>query len=156
VARTPHGICAVRLGQDETEMQANLREEFFAATLSRDDEGLKSEIEAVAGVLRGEEEELPLDVLATDFQWRVWRELRAIPRGETRSYAQLAAQMGMPKSARAVARACATNPLAIVHPCHRVIGSDGKLRGYRWCIERKKRLLEGEKRSSPDKEARRS
>jgi AraC family transcriptional regulator of adaptative response/methylated-DNA-[protein]-cysteine methyltransferase len=145
VARTPRGICAVRLGESEAEMESNLREEFFAATLSRDDEGLGIEIEAVAGILRGEAEDLPVDIHATDFQWRVWRELRAIPHGETRSYSQLAAQMGMPKSARAVARACATNPLALVHPCHRVIGSDGNLRGFRWCIERKKRLLENEK-----------
>ncbi len=145
VARTPRGVCAVRLGHDEAEMEANLREEFFAAPLARDDDGLKSEIETVLDVLRGEERELPLDIRATDFQWRVWRELRAIPRGETRSYSQLAAQMGIPKSARAVARACATNPLALVHPCHRVIGSDGNLRGFRWCIERKRRLLEFEK-----------
>jgi AraC family transcriptional regulator of adaptative response/methylated-DNA-[protein]-cysteine methyltransferase len=86
--------------------------------------------------------DLPLDLRATAFQMRVWEALRRIPRGETRSYAQLAASLGQPTAVRAVARACATNPVAVVIPCHRVIGSDGKLTGYRWGVERKKKLLE--------------
>lgn len=149
VARTDKGVCAVRLGDDETQLEASLRDEFFAATLIRDDAAIR-EVEAVLGLLEGTEPNptLPLDVRATAFQWRVWEGLRAIPRGETRSYAQLAAQLGQPTAARAVARACATNPIAIVNPCHRVIGSDGNLRGFRWCLERKKKLLENEKRSA--------
>jgi AraC family transcriptional regulator of adaptative response/methylated-DNA-[protein]-cysteine methyltransferase len=86
--------------------------------------------------------DLPLDLRATAFQMRVWEALRRIPRGETRSYAQLAESLGKPTAVRAVARACATNPIAVVVPCHRVIGSNGKLTGYRWGIERKKKLLE--------------
>jgi AraC family transcriptional regulator of adaptative response/methylated-DNA-[protein]-cysteine methyltransferase len=149
VARTDKGVCAVRLGDDEAILEDSLRSEFFAATLTRDDKGLRTEIEAVLGHLSGQEPNpaLPLDVRATAFQWRVWQGLRAIPRGETRSYAQLAAELGQPTAARAVARACATNPIAIVNPCHRVIGSDGNLRGFRWCLERKKKLLENEKKT---------
>jgi AraC family transcriptional regulator of adaptative response/methylated-DNA-[protein]-cysteine methyltransferase len=86
--------------------------------------------------------ELPLDVRATAFQRRVWEALRQIPRGQTRTYAQIAEKIGQPTAVRAVARACATNPVAIVVPCHRVIGSDGSLTGYRWGVERKKKLLE--------------
>src|SRR5439155_2225278 len=88
---------------------------------------------------------LPLDLRASAFQMRVWSELRKIPRGETRSYGQIAATLGNPNAVRAVARACATNPVALVNPCHRVIAADGKLSGYRWGIERKKRLLDNEK-----------
>jgi AraC family transcriptional regulator of adaptative response/methylated-DNA-[protein]-cysteine methyltransferase len=88
---------------------------------------------------------LPLDIRGTAFQMRVWSELRKIPFGETRSYGQIAENVGNPKAVRAVARACATNPVALVNPCHRVIGADGKLSGYKWGIERKKELLEKEK-----------
>jgi AraC family transcriptional regulator of adaptative response/methylated-DNA-[protein]-cysteine methyltransferase len=92
--------------------------------------------------------ELPLDVRATAFQRRVWEALRRIPRGETRTYSQIAEEIGQPTAVRAVARACATNPVAVVVPCHRVIGSDGKLTGYRWGVERKKKLLELEQPSA--------
>jgi AraC family transcriptional regulator of adaptative response/methylated-DNA-[protein]-cysteine methyltransferase len=88
--------------------------------------------------------DLPLDLRATAFQMRVWEALRQIPRGETRTYAELARSLGNPKAFRAVARACATNPIAVVIPCHRVIGSDGQATGYRWGVERKKKLLEME------------
>ena len=88
---------------------------------------------------------LPLDIRGTAFQMRVWSELRKIPYGETRSYAEVATAVGNPKAVRAVARACATNPLALVNPCHRVIASDGKLSGYQWGIERKAKILENEK-----------
>ena len=152
VARTETGICAVRFGEDAAALETQLREEFFAASVQRDEGQLQHEIEAVLRFLAGREPNfsLPLDVAATAWQWRVWEELRAIPRGETRTYGQLAAQIGRPTAARAVARACATNPLAIVNPCHRVVGSDGQMRGYRWNIERKKRLLEHEKRFEAD------
>jgi AraC family transcriptional regulator of adaptative response/methylated-DNA-[protein]-cysteine methyltransferase len=93
---------------------------------------------------------LPLDLRASAFQLRVWSELRKIPYGETRSYGQIAEKLGNPKAVRAVARACATNPVAVVTPCHRVIASSGKLSGYRWGIERKEKLLNNEKRSSGD------
>ena len=86
--------------------------------------------------------ELPIDVRATAFQRRVWEALRQIPRGQTRTYSQIAQEIGQPTAVRAVARACATNPVAVVVPCHRVIGSDGTLTGYRWGVERKKKLLE--------------
>ncbi|HZU10881.1 MAG TPA: methylated-DNA--[protein]-cysteine S-methyltransferase, partial [Pseudacidobacterium sp.] len=92
--------------------------------------------------------ELPLDVRATAFQRRVWEALRRIPRGQTRTYSQIAKEIGQPTAVRAVARACATNPVAVVVPCHRVIGSDGTLTGYRWGLERKKKLLELEQTAS--------
>jgi AraC family transcriptional regulator of adaptative response/methylated-DNA-[protein]-cysteine methyltransferase len=93
--------------------------------------------------------DIPLDVRATAFQARVWQALRQIPRGETRSYAQLAEAIGQPSAVRAVARACASNPVAIAVPCHRVIGSDGSLTGYRWGVDRKKTLLDLERRPQP-------
>jgi AraC family transcriptional regulator of adaptative response/methylated-DNA-[protein]-cysteine methyltransferase len=87
----------------------------------------------------------PLDVRATAFQQRVWKALREIPRGETRSYSELALQLGAPKASRAVAGACGANPVAVMVPCHRVVGKDGSLAGYRWGVERKRRLLEAER-----------
>ncbi len=95
----------------------------------------------------GRSPELPLDIIGTAFQARVWEALRRIPAGETCSYADVAAQIGRPAAARAVARACGDNPLAVVVPCHRVVGRDGSLRGYRWGIERKRALLARERRS---------
>jgi AraC family transcriptional regulator of adaptative response/methylated-DNA-[protein]-cysteine methyltransferase len=89
--------------------------------------------------------DLPLDVRATAFQRRVWEELRKIPRGETRTYREVAEAIGEPTAARAVARACATNPASVVIPCHRVVGSDGGLHGYRWGVRRKKKLLAAER-----------
>jgi AraC family transcriptional regulator of adaptative response/methylated-DNA-[protein]-cysteine methyltransferase len=143
VAATERGICAVSFGDDEESLSRELAAEFFAANIKRDDDRLK---DAVGEILRGLEGErtiltLPLDIRGTAFQMRVWSELRKIPYGETRTYAQVAEAVGNPKAVRAVARACATNPVALVNPCHRVIGSDGKLRGYRWGIERKAKIL---------------
>jgi AraC family transcriptional regulator of adaptative response/methylated-DNA-[protein]-cysteine methyltransferase len=147
MAATERGICAVSLGDADAELLAFLQEEFPAATHTRDDAGLARWLEEL--VLRTEGEaphlDLPLDVRATAFQRRVWEELTHIPRGETRTYRQLAESLGEPKAVRAVARACATNPVSVVVPCHRVIGSDGGLRGYRWGLNRKKKLLENEK-----------
>jgi AraC family transcriptional regulator of adaptative response/methylated-DNA-[protein]-cysteine methyltransferase len=90
---------------------------------------------------------LPLDVRATAFQWRVWREIQSIPYGQTSTYSKIASAIGKPKAVRAVARACATNPVSLVVPCHRVVGSDGELRGYRWGLRRKQALLIHEKMS---------
>jgi AraC family transcriptional regulator of adaptative response/methylated-DNA-[protein]-cysteine methyltransferase len=144
VAATEKGVSMVALGDDDERLVSSLREEFPAARLERDDERFRS---WVAQVLARIEEptasavELPLDLRATAFQRRVWEELRAIPNGETRSYSQIARALGHPRAARAVARACATNPAAIVIPCHRVVGADGRTGGYRWGTERKRVLL---------------
>ena len=147
VARTERGICSVSFGDDEGSLKDELTAEFFAADIEKTDARLK---EAVTAILRGLEGErtiltLPLDLRASAFQMRVWSELRKIPYGETRSYVEIAKAVGNPKAVRAVARACATNPVALVNPCHRVIGSNGKLSGYRWGIERKKQILDHEK-----------
>lgn len=146
VAATDRGICAVSFGDDEESLRRELSDEFFAAEIEDNDAGLKDAVRAIIRSLDGEKTilTLPLDLHATAFQMRVWSELRKIPYGETRSYAQVAEAVGNPKAVRAVARACATNPVALVNPCHRVIGSDGRLSGYRWGIERKKALLDKE------------
>ena len=143
VARTERGICAVSFGDSASELRDELAGEFYAAEIEETDEGLREAASAILRSLEGEKTilTLPLDLHATAFQMRVWSELRKIPYGETRSYAQVAEAVGNPKAVRAVARACATNPVAIVNPCHRVIASDGKLAGYRWGIERKAKIL---------------
>jgi AraC family transcriptional regulator of adaptative response/methylated-DNA-[protein]-cysteine methyltransferase len=146
VAATERGICAVSFGDSTDELLDELKAEFFAADIAADDSKLN---EAVSTILRGLEGErtiltLPLDLRASAFQMRVWSELRKIPYGETRSYAEIAEAIGNPKAVRAVARACATNPVALVTPCHRVIGSSGNLSGYRWGIERKRQILDKE------------
>lgn len=147
VAATEKGICSVSFGDTEAELKRELEHEFFAATIENDGAKLKDAVKAILKSLDGEKTilTLPLDLRASAFQMRVWSELRKIPYGETRSYAQVAASLGNPKAFRAVARACATNPVALVNPCHRVIASDGKLSGYRWGIERKEQLLADEK-----------
>ncbi len=148
VAATERGVCSVMLGDEPAALEQLLRRQFSAANLIADAPGMTGQ---VAGVLAAMTEhpaagDLPLDLRATAFQARVWQALRQIPRGQTRSYAQLARAIGQPTAVRAVARACATNPVAIAVPCHRVIGSDGSLTGYRWGVERKKKLLAMEKR----------
>ena len=147
VARTEKGICAVSFGDDDKSLSSELSQEFHAAEINDDNRGLKDAVRAILKSLDGEKVilTLPLDLRATAFQMRVWSELRKIPYGETRSYAEIAEAVGNPKAVRAVARACATNPVALVNPCHRVIGSDGKLSGYRWGIERKAKILENER-----------
>jgi len=134
VAATNRGLCAVRLGEDPETLAAKLGTEFPGAILSRDDAGLDYMASIVAdlavGRRRPEADTLPLDVQATAFRRRVWEALRRIPAGETRSYAQIAAAVGAPGAARAVGSACAVNPVAVVVPCHRVVGSDGSLHGY--------------------------
>jgi len=150
VAATPRGLCAVRFGDNATELERELREEFSAAEVHRDDAALKPYLQPLLASLRGENVtmDLPLDVRATAFQKKVWDALREIPPGETRSYREVARAIGDPKAVRAVATACASNPVAVAVPCHRVVRSDGELAGYRWGIERKKRLLQKESHES--------
>jgi AraC family transcriptional regulator of adaptative response/methylated-DNA-[protein]-cysteine methyltransferase len=147
VAATEKGICAVSFGDNAAALKSELENEFFAAKIENNDAVLKDAVNAILKSLDGEKAilNLPLDLRASAFQMRVWSELRKIPYGETRSYGEIAEKLGNPKAVRAVARACATNPVALVNPCHRVIAADGKLRGYRWGIERKKQLLEKER-----------
>ena len=146
VAATPRGMCAVRFGDTASELESELRAEFHAATLVRDEAALQRYTKPLLASLRGESVtiELPLDVRATAFQMKVWEKLREIPAGETRSYSEVAQGIGDPKAVRAVARACASNPVALAVPCHRVVRSDGELAGYRWGVQRKKKLLKME------------
>jgi AraC family transcriptional regulator of adaptative response/methylated-DNA-[protein]-cysteine methyltransferase len=146
VASTDKGICAVSFGDNEDELKRELEQEFFAADINEDDKGLNNAVDSILRGLNGERSilALPLDIRGTAFQMRVWSELRKIPYGETRSYKEVAENIGDPNAVRAVARACATNPVALVTPCHRVVASNGKLAGYRWGIERKKQILETE------------
>jgi AraC family transcriptional regulator, regulatory protein of adaptative response / methylated-DNA-[protein]-cysteine methyltransferase len=149
VALTDKGICAVHLADTEKELVDMLKEEFANADLIPDAAKLKTHIESILANLEGKlpHLDLPLDVKATAFQKRVWQELQKIPYGETRSYSDVAKAMGEPRAVRAVARACATNSVGIVIPCHRVVRGDGSLSGYRWGAERKKKLLEHESQS---------
>jgi AraC family transcriptional regulator of adaptative response/methylated-DNA-[protein]-cysteine methyltransferase len=147
VAATDRGVCAVQLGDSDPALEAALREEYPEAEIRRDDTGLRPSLAAILAHLDGEVKQLdlPLDVAATAFQWRVWHALQEIPYGETRSYAQVAEALGQPRAVRAVARACATNRVALLVPCHRVVRTDGSSGGYRWGEERKHRLLANEK-----------
>ncbi len=148
VAATARGLCSVRFGDSAHELERELREEFRAAEIHRDDAALGRYLQPLLASLRGENTtmDLPLDVRATAFQKKVWDALREIPPGETRSYSEVARAIGDPKAVRAVAAACASNPVALAVPCHRVVRSDGELAGYRWGIERKKKLLDQERR----------
>lgn len=143
VAATSQGICAVRLGDAAEELAATLAAEFPAAQIERGNGDLGRWVASLQDYLRGAQPhlDLPLDVRATAFQRRVWVALQEIPYGSTRSYSKVAQAIGQPTAARAVARACATNPVALVVPCHRVVREDGSLGGYRWGIERKEALL---------------
>jgi AraC family transcriptional regulator of adaptative response/methylated-DNA-[protein]-cysteine methyltransferase len=147
VAATARGICAVYLGDADAALIAALGKEYPAATVRAEDApGLGTWVAAIVRHLRGDQPalDLPLDVQATAFQWRVWEALRAIPYGSTRAYSAIAASLGDPQATRAVARACATNPVSIVIPCHRAVGKDGTLTGYRWGLSRKQALLAAE------------
>jgi AraC family transcriptional regulator of adaptative response/methylated-DNA-[protein]-cysteine methyltransferase len=147
VAATDRGICAVKLGSNARTLEADLRREFPAAAMTLGDTRLRGWVEQILASLDPDapDSRLPLDVRATAFQRTVWRELQRIPRGETRSYLEIATAIGRPTAARAVARACATNPVALVVPCHRVIPVNNGLGGYRWGRARKRVLLEGER-----------
>jgi len=150
VAATDKGVCRVMLGDTEEELTGALLHEFSKAEIKRDDKPLRSHVATLMECLAGgaPRTELPLDVRGTPFQTRVWEELRRIPRGRTVTYGELAAKIGRPTAVRAVARACAANPVAVFTPCHRVIRADGKPGGYRWGIERKRELLDKEKTRS--------
>jgi AraC family transcriptional regulator, regulatory protein of adaptative response / methylated-DNA-[protein]-cysteine methyltransferase len=150
VAATERGVCAVSLGDSDAALEALLHSEYPNAEIERDrrsEGGLGQWVKRILGHLRGElpSLDLPVDLQATAFQWRVWRELCRIPCGSTRSYSEIARAIGRPTAVRAVARAVATNPVAVVIPCHRVVHRDGSLSGYRWGPERKRTLLEIER-----------
>lgn len=143
VATTDRGLCAVRLGSSRDALERELVRDFPNATIRFDAKRLKPFLEAVRNrVDRVSELDVATDLQGSAFQAQVWEELRRIPSGETRSYAEIARAIGKPSAVRAVARACATNPVALVIPCHRVVGSDGSLTGYRWGVKRKRDLLE--------------
>lgn len=148
VAATDRGLCSIRLGVESAALEAELRAEFPGALVVRDDSALAEVASLVTDLANGrrrpEADALALDVHATAFRRRVWEALRHIPAGETRSYGQIAAAVGAPRAARAVGSACAENPIPIVVPCHRVIGSDGSLHGYAYGLARKKQLLDAE------------
>jgi AraC family transcriptional regulator, regulatory protein of adaptative response / methylated-DNA-[protein]-cysteine methyltransferase len=143
VAVTERGICSVALGDDEETLVGSLRAEYPAAELARatdaDDRLVDTVVAHVEG--RARASDVPLDVKATAFQWQVWRALQRIPEGATRSYQEIARELGHPSAARAVARACASNRVAVLIPCHRVVRGDGALGGYRWGVARKAALL---------------
>lgn len=146
VGGTDRGISALYLGESDARLEAALRKEYPRANIKRDRRSLESSVAKILDHLRGHEPhlDLPTDVQATAFQRRVWEELRRIPYGKTKTYSQVAQAIGRPTAIRAVARACATNPVSVVVPCHRVVRGDGNLAGYRWGVDRKLALLEKE------------
>ena len=147
VAVTEQGIAAVSLGDTEAALVTSLRSDYPKAVLRRDRNGLEQHVHRLLQCLNGsaDMDRLPLDVKTTAFQRKVWQALQQIPRGQTRSYQEIARAIGQPTAARAVARACAGNPVAVAIPCHRVVRGDGQLAGYRWGLHRKKRLLDLER-----------
>ncbi len=149
VARSERGVCAILLGDDPESLARELQDRFPRATLIGGDAGFEELVAKVVGLVEapGLGLDLPLDVRGTAFQQRVWLALREIPAGSTASYGEIARRIGSPRSARAVAHACAANALAVAIPCHRVVRNDGDLSGYRWGVERKRTLLRREARS---------
>ena len=143
VAVTERGICSVSLGDGEEALVGALHAEYPAAELARATDADDRLVDAVVAHVEGSarREDLPLDLRATAFQWQVWRALQRIPEGATRSYQEIARELGQPSAARAVARACASNRVAVLIPCHRVVRGDGGLGGYRWGVARKAALL---------------
>ena len=150
IAATERGICAIQFARSDGELIEGLKREFPFATRKSDQAGLQSWVDSLLKHMRGKalDSSLPLDIRATAFQRRVWTYLQSIPFGATRSYSQVAQAIGRPSACRAVARSCATNPVAVAIPCHRVVREDGSMGGYRWGIERKKALLEMERQDS--------
>ena len=146
VAATEKGICAIELGDEPAELEAGLRQRFSRADITQDGPDFASWVAQVVAFVEQPQAglQLPLDIRGTAFQRRVWLALRQIAPGDTVTYGELAASLGKPKGARAVARACATNKIAVAIPCHRVVRTDGALGGYRWGLERKEALLERE------------
>ena len=149
VGATTRGVCAVAMGTSDAELERAIAREYPAASIAKDDGVLARWTSDIVAHLAGRRPrlDLPLDVQATSFQWQVWEALRAIPYGETRTYGQVAAAIGRPRAVRAVARACATNPVALAIPCHRVVAANGRSGGYRWGANRKKALLSRERTS---------
>ena len=148
VAATDKGVCAIQFARSAGELIEGLKREFPFAVRKPDQGGLQAWVETLLSTMTGHESNaaLPLDIRATAFQRRVWTYLQSIPFGATRSYSQVAKAIGQPSASRAVARACATNPVAVAIPCHRVVREDGSVSGYRWGVERKKALLQMERR----------
>jgi AraC family transcriptional regulator of adaptative response/methylated-DNA-[protein]-cysteine methyltransferase len=147
IAATERGICSIQFAHSDGELIEGLKREFPFAARKPDEGGLQAWVEALLAQMRGTQlnAALPLDIRATAFQRRVWTYLQSIPFGSTRSYGEVAKALGQPTASRAVARACATNPVAVAIPCHRVVREDGNLSGYRWGVERKRTLLEMER-----------
>ncbi|HZC24780.1 MAG TPA: bifunctional DNA-binding transcriptional regulator/O6-methylguanine-DNA methyltransferase Ada [Candidatus Binatia bacterium] len=143
IAATDLGICSIQFASSDGELLEGLKREFPFAARKSDEGGLQSWVSALLRHMRGKDldSSLPLDIRATAFQRRVWAYLQSIPFGKTKSYSEVARAIGRPKACRAVARACATNPVAVAIPCHRVVREDGSMGGYRWGLERKKTLL---------------
>jgi AraC family transcriptional regulator of adaptative response/methylated-DNA-[protein]-cysteine methyltransferase len=150
VAATRRGVSAVYLGNKDAPLERALQEEYPRAEIRRDSEALGGFVNKIVDHLQGAQRklDLPIDVEATAFQRRVWEELKKIPYGATRSYSAVARAIGRPKAVRAVARACATNPVSIVVPCHRVVREDGQMAGYRWGMAKKTALLAQERKRS--------
>ena len=151
IAATDKGVCAIQFAASDEELEQGLKREFPFANRRRDDAGLEDWKQTLLEQMRGVRlnSALPLDIRATAFQRRVWSYLQSIPFGETRSYGAVAKAIGRPSASRAVARACAMNPIAVAIPCHRVVRSTGATGGYRWGLARQKTLLELERRQ-PD------
>jgi AraC family transcriptional regulator of adaptative response/methylated-DNA-[protein]-cysteine methyltransferase len=147
VAATARGVCAVAMGSSDAELTRALSGEYPAAAITADAGALAQWTKAILAHLAGRTPrlDLPLDVQATAFEWQVWQTLTSIPYGETRTYGEIAAAIGRPRAVRAVARACASNPVALAVPCHRVVSASGDTRGYRWGAARKKALLQSER-----------
>jgi AraC family transcriptional regulator of adaptative response/methylated-DNA-[protein]-cysteine methyltransferase len=147
VAATARGVCSVAMGKSDRDLERVLTDEYPAASVARDDGALARWTRAIVAHLDGRRPrlDLPIDVQATAFQWQVWKALADIPRGETRTYAEIAAAIGRPRAVRAVGHACAVNKVAILVPCHRVVPAAGGVGNYRWGVDRKRKLLEREK-----------
>ena len=147
VAMTERGVCSVRIADRPEQLEATIREEFPQAELTRRTDPGGRWVQGIVRFIAGESRriDVPLDIQATAFQAKVWSALREIPYGATRSYGEVARAIGQPAAVRAVANACASNPLALVIPCHRVVREDGELGGYRWGLERKRTLLQQER-----------
>jgi AraC family transcriptional regulator of adaptative response/methylated-DNA-[protein]-cysteine methyltransferase len=149
LAATRRGVCFVSLGDSEQDVESQLRSEYPSARVERDDGRLATWVDAILAEIRGmpDETDVPLDLPGTEFQKCVWRAIRSIPRGETRTYSQVAESLGKPRAARAVAGACSANQIALFVPCHRVVRANGDPGGYRWGRSRKEQLLRLEGRS---------
>jgi AraC family transcriptional regulator of adaptative response/methylated-DNA-[protein]-cysteine methyltransferase len=147
VGATENGVCFIGFAEPDEALLGDLHRRFPKATVMADDAALTETVQAVVDFMAEPKAgiDLPLDLRGTAFQLRVWEALRRIPPGETRTYGEVARMIGAPSAVRAVARSCATNPVSLAVPCHRVVGSDGGLTGYRWGVPRKKELLAREK-----------